>query len=100
MISIDIGIQVYKSGIPAQYLSELGKRVLQMENLELVGLHFHGGRHDAGQWYWEELMKEYAALIADLKKAGTDGNRKRSILAVDLPHTETRTTNSAFAGCH
>ncbi len=45
-MTIDIGIQVYKSGIPAQYLPELGKKVLQMSNLELVGLHFHGGRHD------------------------------------------------------
>ena len=68
-ISIDIGIQVYKSGIPAQYLPELGKRVLQMPNLELVGLHFHGGRHHPGLWYWRELMKGYAKLIAELSQA-------------------------------
>lgn len=65
-IPIDIGIQVYKSGIPAQYLPELGRQVLKMPNLELVGLHFHGGRHHPSLWFWEELMTAYAALIAKL----------------------------------
>ncbi len=68
-VSIDIGIQVYKSGIPAQYLPELGQKVLKMPNLELTGLHFHGGRHHAGLWYWRGLMKGYAKLIAELSGA-------------------------------
>jgi diaminopimelate decarboxylase len=68
-VSIDIGIQVYKSGIPAQYLAELGKKVLAMPHIELTGLHFHAGRHHPSLWYWQGLMKSYAALIADLSKA-------------------------------
>ncbi len=68
-VSIDIGIQVYKSGIPAQYLPELGRKVLQMPNIELVGLHFHGGRHHPSLWYWKKLMKGYASLIAELSQA-------------------------------
>lgn len=68
-VSIDIGIQVYKSGIPAQYLPELGRKVLEMPNLELMGLHFHGGRHHPSLWYWQGLMKGYAALIAELSQA-------------------------------
>ena len=68
-VSIDIGLQVYKSGIPAQYLPELGEKVLKMPNLELVGLHFHGGRHHPSLWYWEEMMKGYALLIAELSEA-------------------------------
>lgn len=71
-ISIDIGMQVYKSGIPAQYLPELGKKVLQMPNLELVGLHFHAGRHHPSLWYWQSLMKGYAKLIAELSKTWSD----------------------------
>lgn len=67
-VSIDIGIQVYKSGIPAQYLPELGQKVLQLPNVELTGLHFHAGRHDASLWYWRGLMKVYAALIVELSK--------------------------------
>lgn len=65
-VSIDLGIQIYKSGIPAQYLPELGKKVLAMECVELVGLHFHAGRHHQSLWYWRGLMKQYAALVAEL----------------------------------
>lgn len=68
-VTIDIGIQVYKSGIPAQYLPELGKQVLKLSNIELTGLHFHCGRHHASLWYWQEMMKSYAALIAELSQA-------------------------------
>ena len=67
--SIDLGIQIYKSGIPAEYLENLGKRVIAMSNVKLTGLHFHGGRHHASLWYWEEMMKEYGRLIAKLTKA-------------------------------
>ena len=67
--SIDLGIQVYKSGIPAQYLEELGKQVLQMENVEMTGIHFHGGRHSNSLWYWKGMMKRYAQLVLHLCKA-------------------------------
>lgn len=67
--SIDLGIQVYKSGIPAQYLEELGKKVLKMKYVKLSGLHFHGGRHHASLWFWHGMMKQYANLIADLCEA-------------------------------
>lgn len=72
--SIDLGIQVYKSGIPAQYLPELGKRVLSMPNIELIGFHFHGGRHHQSLWFWRGMMKQYAKLIANLcEHWGSDG---------------------------
>lgn len=64
--SIDLGIQIYKSGIPSQYLEMLGKKVISMSNVELTGLHFHGGRHHSSLWYWKEMMKQYAELIAEL----------------------------------
>ncbi len=67
-VSVDIGLQVYKSGIPAQHLPELGRKVLEMPNIELTGIHFHGGRHHPSLWYWRGMMKSYAALIADLSK--------------------------------
>jgi len=68
-VSIDMGIQVYKSGIPAQYLEALGRDVLAMEHLELVGLHFHGGRHSNSLWYWRGMMKRYAQLVLHLCQA-------------------------------
>lgn len=67
-VSIDMGIQVYKSGIPAQYLEALGKETLRMEHVELMGLHFHGGRHHNSLWYWRGLMKRYGRLVVHLCK--------------------------------
>ena len=67
--SIDMGIQLYKSGIPAQYLEELGKKVLKMDNIEMTGIHFHGGRHSNSLWYWKGMMSRYAQLVVHLCKA-------------------------------
>lgn len=67
--SIDMGIQLYKSGVPAQYLEALGKQVLNMQHVELTGLHFHGGRHHNSLWYWRGMMKRYAQLVVYLCKA-------------------------------
>lgn len=69
VVSIDLGIQTYKSGIPQEALAELGRQVLAMENVHLVGLHFHGGRHHAGLWYWRGLMRHYAEVISELYRA-------------------------------
>ncbi len=65
-VSIDLGIQTYKSGIPAQYLPALGREVRQRANLDMVGIHFHAGRHHPSLWYWRGLMKQYAHLVGDL----------------------------------
>jgi diaminopimelate decarboxylase len=67
--SIDLGIQIYKSGIPVEYLAELGRKTLALENVELVGLHVHVGRHHPSLWYWRHTMKAYAALVDELQRA-------------------------------
>lgn len=67
--SIDLCIQAYKSGIPAQYLEKLGKQVLAMDHVEMTGIHFHGGRHSNSLWYWKGMMKRYARLVAHLCRA-------------------------------
>jgi diaminopimelate decarboxylase len=68
-VPIDLGIQVYKSGIPQEYLVEMGRRVFQMPNVELVGLHVHQGRHHPSLWYWEGLMTRFARLVGELCRA-------------------------------
>lgn len=68
-VPIDLGVQVYKSGIPPEYLPEMGRRVFAMPNVELVGLHFHAGRHHPSLWYWEGTMVRYARLIGELSRA-------------------------------
>jgi diaminopimelate decarboxylase len=67
--TIDLGIQTYKSGIPAQYLPGLGREVLGLKNLELTGFHLHLGRHHPSLWYWRGAMKQYARLIVELCRA-------------------------------
>ncbi len=68
-VPVDLGVQVYKSGIPQEYLVELGRRALQMPNVELVGLHVHQGRHHPSTWYWQGLMTRFARLVGELSKA-------------------------------
>ena len=65
-VPIDLGHQVYKSGIPPEFLVGMGRRVFDMPNVELVGLHFHAGRHHPSLWYWEGLMTKFARLVGDL----------------------------------
>jgi len=72
MVPIDLGIQVYKSGVPHEYLVEMGRRVFDMPNVELVGLHLHAGRHHPSLWYWRGLMIRYAQLIGELCRAWRD----------------------------
>jgi diaminopimelate decarboxylase len=68
-VPIDLGIQVYKSGIPQEYLVEMGQRVFDMPNVELVGLHVHQGRHHPSLWYWKGLMTRFAVLVGELSRA-------------------------------
>jgi diaminopimelate decarboxylase len=68
-VPIDLGVQVYKSGIPPEYLPEMGWRAMSMPNVELVGIHFHAGRHHPGLWFWEGMMVRLARLIGELSRA-------------------------------
>jgi diaminopimelate decarboxylase len=77
--SIDLGIQIYKSGIPAEYLPELGRRTLSLRNVDLVGLHLHVGRHHGSLWYWRHVMTAYAELIARLSREWGPSFRLREI---------------------
>jgi diaminopimelate decarboxylase len=68
-VPIDLGIQVYKSGIPQEYLVEMGRRALAMPNVELVGLHMHEGRHHPSLWFRRGLMTRFARVIGELSRA-------------------------------
>jgi len=77
-VPIDLAVQVYKSGVPAEYLVEMGRQVFKMPNVELVGLHLHAGRHHPSLWFWQGLMTRYARLIGELCRAW-DGWRPSEI---------------------
>ncbi len=67
-VPIDIGFQVYKSGIPTEHVLSIGKKALESEYVDLVGVHIHLGRHHYSVKYWRESIKRYIKLIAMLKE--------------------------------
>lgn len=68
-VPIDLAMQIYKSGIPTEYLVDIGRRALEAPNIDLVGLHVHAGRHHASTWFWRGLMVRFAALVGELSAA-------------------------------
>ncbi|MCB2222863.1 MAG: alanine racemase [Actinobacteria bacterium] len=68
-VPIDLGVQVYKSGIPPEYLVDLGRKAFAAPNVELVGLHFHAGRHHPSLWFWQGMMVRFARLVGELCRA-------------------------------
>jgi len=68
-VPIDLGVQVYKSGIPPEYLVEMGRQAIAASHVDLVGLHMHAGRHHSSLWFWEGLMTRFGRLVGELSKA-------------------------------
>ena len=68
-VPIDLAIQVYKSGIPPEFLVEMGRRAIAAPNIDMVGLHVHQGRHHASLWFWEGLMSRFGKLAGELISA-------------------------------
>lgn len=68
-VPIDLAMQIYKSGIPTEYLADVGRRAIAAPDIDLVGLHVHAGRHHASTWYWRGLMVRFAALVGELSAA-------------------------------
>jgi len=68
-VPIDLAIQVYKSGIPPEFIVEMGRRAIAAPNIDMVGLHVHQGRHHASLWFWEGLMSRFGKLAGELVAA-------------------------------
>ncbi len=67
-LTVGIGAEMYKQGLPIDDLIEVGRFALESDNLDLVGVHVHLGRHSRASDFWKYAMKEYAELIGYLKK--------------------------------
>lgn len=68
-VPIDLGIQVYKSGLPPEYQADVGAAALAAEHVDLVGLHIHQGRHSPSLRYWRVLMAHFARRVGELSRA-------------------------------
>ncbi len=60
LVPVDIAAMVYKGGLSLDEIMAIGPRIVQLENVELVGLHQHHGRHHPSTRYWQEQMKAFA----------------------------------------
>lgn len=78
LVPTDIAALAYKGGLTFDTAVAVGRRVLAMEHVELVGFHEHHGRHHRSLRYWEEQMRAYAAEIARVCEA-LGGYRPREI---------------------
>jgi diaminopimelate decarboxylase len=69
LVPTDIAAMVYKGGLAFDDVVALGRRILQMENVELVGIHEHHGRHHRSTRFWEEQMKAFARDVGRVCQA-------------------------------
>jgi diaminopimelate decarboxylase len=69
LVPTDIAAMVYKGGLVFEDVVALGSRILDMENVELVGFHQHHGRHHRSTRYWEAQMKAFAKEMGKVCQA-------------------------------
>jgi diaminopimelate decarboxylase len=78
LVPTDIAAMAYKGGLAFDDVVALGRRILEMENVELVGIHEHHGRHHRSTRYWEEQMKAFAKEVGRVCQA-LDGFQPQEI---------------------
>ena len=69
LVPTDIAAMVYKGGLAFDDVVAIGRRILAMENVELVGIHEHHGRHHRSTRYWEEQMVAFAREVGRVCQA-------------------------------
>ncbi len=68
-VPIESAVQLYKSGIPIDLLEGMMRESLELPHVELVGFHYHFGRHSDTEWFWREQMRSVGELVGRLCKA-------------------------------
>jgi diaminopimelate decarboxylase len=69
LVPTDIAAMVYKGGLALEDVMALGQRILEMEQVELTGIHQHHGRHHRSTRYWEEQMVAFARDVGHVCRA-------------------------------
>ncbi len=69
LVPTDLAAMVYKGGLTKDQVIALGRRILPMDWVELVGFHQHHGRHHRSLRYWEEQMKAFARDLGEVCQA-------------------------------
>ncbi|MFZ5570833.1 MAG: diaminopimelate decarboxylase family protein [Thermodesulfobacteriota bacterium] len=68
-VATDLAAMAYKGGMVYTQAIEIGKRIMKMKNVALVGFHEHHGRHHPSTRYWAEQMKSFAKEMGYVCKA-------------------------------
>ncbi len=69
LVPTDIAALVYKGGLAFDDVVTLGRRIMEMPNVELVGIHEHHGRHHRSTRYWEAQMVAFAREVGRVCQA-------------------------------
>jgi len=69
MAPTDLAAVAYKGGLPVKDVIEIGKRIMKMDKVKLVGFHQHHGRHHRSTAYWKEQMRTFSMDIGAVCKA-------------------------------
>jgi diaminopimelate decarboxylase len=69
LVPTDVAALVYKGGLTFDQIVPLGRRILEMQDVELVGFHEHHGRHHRSTRYWEAQMRSFAAELGRVCQA-------------------------------
>lgn len=69
LVPTDVAALAYKGGLAFDDVVALGRRILEMEHVDLVGIHEHHGRHHRSTRYWDEQMKAFAREAGKVCKA-------------------------------
>jgi diaminopimelate decarboxylase len=69
LVPTDIAALVYKGGLAFDDVVSLGRRILEMPKVELVGIHEHHGRHHRSTRYWEAQMAAFAHEVGRVCQA-------------------------------
>jgi diaminopimelate decarboxylase len=78
LVPTDVAALAYKGGLAFEQAAAVGRRVMEMNGVELVGFHQHHGRHHPSTRYWVEQMRAFAAEIGAVC-ALLDGFQPREI---------------------
>jgi diaminopimelate decarboxylase len=69
LVPTDVAALAYKGGLPFDDVVPIGHRILEMDDVELMGFHQHHGRHHRSTRYWEAQMTAYAGEISKVCEA-------------------------------
>jgi diaminopimelate decarboxylase len=77
-VSIAEAAQLYKPGIPSEFLPDLAREAVAAPEIDLVGVTAHLPRHGRSPELWRELVRATVRLISVIRQAA-DGWQPREI---------------------